>query len=198
MFRMPGLKRPEGTRAPALRTNSEASDEGMLVLNAWNGPESAIIGPFLRSGTLPALFWRRCVARSEARSPPAGVLPIRGEMDGEDFYSVEQAADTLELTPGRVRQMLRAGDLEGIPPGERRGEAELGGRGWRVSRESVEALLRRRPPRPEPTETPETATTGADGDSGDGRPRRAGRAPARPGELSTGPARPGESGPLRS
>ena len=57
---------------PALRTNSEASDEGMLVLNAWNGPESAIIGPFLRSGTLPALFWRRCVARSEARSPPAG------------------------------------------------------------------------------------------------------------------------------
>ena len=32
-------------------------------------------------------------------------------MDGEDFYSVEQAADTLELTPGRVRQMLRAGDL---------------------------------------------------------------------------------------
>ena len=96
------------------------------------------------------------MARSEARSPPAGVLPIRGEMDGEDFYSVEQAADTLELTPGRVRQMLRAGDLEGIPPGERRGEAELGGRGWRVSRESVEALLRRRPPRPEPTETPET------------------------------------------
>ncbi len=66
-------------------------------------------------------------------------------MDSEDFYSVEQAADTLDLTPGRVRQMLRAGDLEGIPPGERRG--------WRVSRESVEALLRRRPPRPEPTET---------------------------------------------
>jgi len=47
-------------------------------------------------------------------------------MDAEDFYSVEQAADTLELTPGRVRQMLRAGDLEGIPPGERRGRAGLG------------------------------------------------------------------------
>ena len=47
----------------ALRTNSEASEEGMLVLNAWNGPESAIIGLFLRSGTPPALSWRRCVAR---------------------------------------------------------------------------------------------------------------------------------------
>jgi len=57
----------------ALRTNSEASEEGMLVLNAWNGPESAIIGLFLRSGTPPALSWRRCVARSEARGSSSGV-----------------------------------------------------------------------------------------------------------------------------
>ncbi len=41
---------------PALRTNSEASDEDMLVLNAWNGPIIADSGPFLRSGIPPALF----------------------------------------------------------------------------------------------------------------------------------------------
>jgi len=47
-------------------------------------------------------------------------------VEGEDFYSVEQAARILKLTPGRIRQMLRAGELEGVPPGE----AESGGRGW--------------------------------------------------------------------
>jgi hypothetical protein len=28
------------------------------------------------------------------------------------FYTVEQTADTLDLTPGRHRQMLRAGEFE--------------------------------------------------------------------------------------
>jgi hypothetical protein len=28
----------------------------------------------------------------------------------EDFYSVDEAARILRLTPGRIRQMLRAGD----------------------------------------------------------------------------------------
>ena len=30
-----------------------------------------------------------------------------------DFYTVDEAAKVLKLTPGRIRQMLRAGDLEG-------------------------------------------------------------------------------------
>ncbi len=32
-------------------------------------------------------------------------------MEEQDFYSVEEAARVLQLTPGRVRQMLRAGAL---------------------------------------------------------------------------------------
>jgi len=35
-------------------------------------------------------------------------------MQDRDFYAVEQAADTLDLTPGRIRQMLCAGKLEGL------------------------------------------------------------------------------------
>jgi len=31
-------------------------------------------------------------------------------MQDRGFYTVEQAADTLNLTPGRIRQMLRAGE----------------------------------------------------------------------------------------
>ena len=42
----------------------------------------------------------------------------------EDFYSVDEAARILRLTPGRIRQMLRAGDLEGIPPEEGGGYRE--------------------------------------------------------------------------
>jgi excisionase family DNA binding protein len=32
----------------------------------------------------------------------------------EDFYTVDEAARILKLTPGRIRQMLRAGELEGL------------------------------------------------------------------------------------
>jgi hypothetical protein len=32
-------------------------------------------------------------------------------MQDRGFYTVEQAADTLDLTPGRIRQMLR-GELK--------------------------------------------------------------------------------------
>jgi excisionase family DNA binding protein len=41
---------------------------------------------------------------------------------GEDFYSVDEAARILKLTPGRIRQMLRAGELEAHwdEPGGRR------------------------------------------------------------------------------
>jgi excisionase family DNA binding protein len=32
----------------------------------------------------------------------------------EDFYTVNEASKVLRLTPGRIRQMLRAGELEGL------------------------------------------------------------------------------------
>jgi len=59
-------------------------------------------------------------------------------MQDRGFYTVEQAADTLDLALGRIRQMLRGGDLEG--------DKEPGDRGWRITRESVEGVRRRRPP----------------------------------------------------
>jgi excisionase family DNA binding protein len=49
----------------------------------------------------------------------------------EDFYSVDEAARILRLTPGRIRQMLRAGELEGIPP------EDSGGRGWKIPMHAV-------------------------------------------------------------
>ena len=33
----------------------------------------------------------------------------------EEHYTVHKAARILKLTPGRIRQMLRAGELEGVP-----------------------------------------------------------------------------------
>jgi excisionase family DNA binding protein len=55
-------------------------------------------------------------------------------MEGEDFYTVEEAARVLKLTPGRIRQMLRAGELEGVPP------EESGGRGWKIPMHAVHDL----------------------------------------------------------
>ncbi len=64
---------------------------------------------------------------------------------------MDEAARILKLTPGRIRQMLRAGELEGIPPGE----AESGGRGWKIPMHAVHD--RDRPPRVErPSEPPES------------------------------------------
>jgi excisionase family DNA binding protein len=40
------------------------------------------------------------------------------------YYSVDEAARVLRLTPERVLQMLEAGELEGIPIG--------GAEGWRI------------------------------------------------------------------
>jgi len=51
---------------------------------------------------------------------------------GEDFYSVDEAGRILKLTPGRIRQMLRAGEIEGIPPDKGSGE-----RGWRIPMHAV-------------------------------------------------------------
>ena len=47
-------------------------------------------------------------------------------MQGEDFYTVEEAARVLKLTPDRIRQMLRDGELEGVP------SREGGLSGWKV------------------------------------------------------------------
>lgn len=70
----------------------------------------------------------------------------------ESFYTVDEAARILKLTPGRIRQMLRAGELEGIPPGE----AESGGRGWKIPMHAVHD--RDRPARVErPSAPPESS-----------------------------------------
>jgi excisionase family DNA binding protein len=47
-------------------------------------------------------------------------------VQGEDFYTVEEAARVLRLTPDRIRQMLRDGELEGVPP------QEGGASGWKI------------------------------------------------------------------
>ncbi len=47
-------------------------------------------------------------------------------MKGEDFYTVEEAARALRLTPDRIRQMLREGELEGVP------SQEGGASSWKI------------------------------------------------------------------
>jgi hypothetical protein len=49
----------------------------------------------------------------------------------DEHYSVDEAARILRLTPGRIRQMLRGGELEGIPP------EESGMRGWKIPMHAV-------------------------------------------------------------
>jgi hypothetical protein len=59
-------------------------------------------------------------------------------------YTVEEAAEVLQLTPGRVRQLLRDEDLDGIPPTPGSGQ-----RGWSVSAASVRERLSKQQPRAE-------------------------------------------------
>jgi excisionase family DNA binding protein len=47
-------------------------------------------------------------------------------VQGEGFYTVEEAAQALKLTPDRIRQMLRDGELEGVSP------QEGGASGWKI------------------------------------------------------------------
>jgi excisionase family DNA binding protein len=69
-------------------------------------------------------------------------------VDGEvRYYSVEEAARVLRLTPERVREMLEAGELEGV--------RTVGTEGWRVSIHGgpgVAAPPVERPPAPTPME----------------------------------------------
>jgi hypothetical protein len=52
------------------------------------------------------------------RAGPLGYDTPMQEKPGEDFYSVEKAANLLGRTPERIRQMLRAGELEGEHEGD--------------------------------------------------------------------------------
>ena len=66
----------------------------------------------------------------------------------EEHYSVDEASKILRLTPGRIRQMLRAGELAGVPP------EESGGRGWKIPMHAVHD--RDRPGRVERSQAPES------------------------------------------
>ena len=69
-------------------------------------------------------------------------------MKGEDFYTVEEVARALRLTPDRIRQMLRDGELEGVPP------QEGGTSGWKIPIRVIHG--RDRPP---PTDVSKSSTT---------------------------------------
>src|SRR5919199_1112753 len=48
-------------------------------------------------------------------------------MQQESLYTVEEAARALKRTPSRIRQMLRDGELEGVPP-----QGKGGASGWKI------------------------------------------------------------------
>lgn len=76
-------------------------------------------------------------------------------MQGEDFYTVEEAARALKLTPDRIRQMLWDGELEGVPP------QEGGASGWKIPIRVMHG--RDRPP---PMDHPKSPITGPGSVSG--------------------------------
>jgi hypothetical protein len=67
-----------------------------------------------------------------ARNPACGYAALVDE--GQETYTVEEAARVLKRTPGRIRQMLRAGELSG----EHEGGDER--KPWRVHKWSAHAL----------------------------------------------------------
>ena len=78
-------------------------------------------------------------------------------MQAANFYTVEQAARALKLTPDRIRQMLRDGELEGVPP------QKGGASGWMIPVRVIHD--RDRPPPPidrseSPTTVPEGSLSG--------------------------------------
>ena len=58
---------------------------------------------------------------------------MQGKEPREGFYSVEKAARLLGRTPERIRQMLRAGQLDGEQEGDDPNAS------WKVYRSSVDA-----------------------------------------------------------
>jgi hypothetical protein len=99
-----------------------AGPEGKDKRNAcgWNP------APLLEAGECrqhsPASFRAHIGARMthDRRGAPVQGYDTRVTEEG-DYYSVDQAAKILKRTPGRIRQMLRAGELEGVPPKRARG-----------------------------------------------------------------------------
>jgi hypothetical protein len=65
------------------------------------------------------------------------ILPMQGKEPREGFYSVEKAARLLGRTPERIRQMLRAGQLDGEQEGDDPNAS------WKVYRFSVDARRNR-------------------------------------------------------
>jgi excisionase family DNA binding protein len=88
-------------------------------------------------------------------------------MQGEGFYTVEEAAQALKLTPDRIRQMLRDGELEGVSP------QEGGASGWKIPIRVIHG--RERPPPTYRSESPTTGPAGIRGEDEPGPPT-----PARP------------------
>jgi excisionase family DNA binding protein len=72
-------------------------------------------------------------------------------VQGDDFYTVEEAARALRLTPDRIRQMLRDGELEGVPP------QEGGASAWKIPVRVIHGRVR-----PPPIRFTENSTTGPD------------------------------------
>src|SRR3712207_1384027 len=87
-------------------------------------------------------------------------------VEGEGFYTVEEAARALRLTPDRIRQMLRDGELEGLSP------QKSGATGWKIPIRVIRG--RERPP---PTYRPESPTKGPEDVRGGDEPAPP---PARP------------------
>ena len=63
--------------------------------------------------------------------------PMHEKGPREDFYGVQEAAWLLGRTPERIRQMLRAGELEGEQVGDGPHAP------WQVHRSSVDARRNR-------------------------------------------------------
>ena len=61
-------------------------------------------------------------------------------MQADDFYTVEEAARVLKLTPDRIRQMLRDGEIEGVPP------REGGASDWKIPIRVIHGRDRPAPP----------------------------------------------------
>jgi hypothetical protein len=82
-------------------------------------------------------------------------------VQAENFYTVEQAARALKLTPDRIRQMLRDGELEGVPP------QDGGASGWMIPVRVIHGRDRPSMDRSEsPTTDPESSPSGPKGVSG--------------------------------
>ena len=56
-------------------------------------------------------------------------------LQAQNYLSSQEAADELGLTDGRIRQMLRAGELSG---------QKLGQRSWAIPAVEIERLKRKR------------------------------------------------------